>query len=387
MTNAEMAILSLVVEGEKYGYQIEQLIQQRGMREWTEIGFSSIYYILNKLEAAGWLNSQLQPGSDRPARKMYVLTPDGIQAYLSAVATRLSQPRPRSADFDLALGGMLLLPQDEIYNHLETYHAHLSQQVELVHARWQRDRQAPGFPWSADELFNHSIATLESELAWVNGLITRLHSLKKEFSMTAKIDLYTELKDLYQPSPKAPVIVDVPPIQFLMLDGSGDPNTSPVYQEALNCLYSFSYTLKFGIKKAEGIEYKVMPLEGLWWAEDMENFLTGAKSKWLWTMMIAQPTPVTVEWVEKVRTQLMAKRDSSPMISQVRFETYQEGTSVQIMHIGPYSAEGPNVQRIHEHAASQGYHLSGKHHEIYLGDPRRAAPEKLRTVLRQPIAR
>jgi len=130
-----------------------------------------------------------------------------------------------------------------------------------------------------------------------------------------------------------------------------------------------------------------MPLEGLWWADDMDTFLTGDKSKWIWTMMIAQPAPVTPTWVEKVRAQLLAKKDASPTLAQVRFESYPEGTCVQMMHIGPYSAEGPNIQRIHEFAASQGYHRAGKHHEIYLGDPRRAAPEKLKTVIRQPIVR
>jgi hypothetical protein len=205
--------------------------------------------------------------------------------------------------------------------------------------------------------------------------------------MSNPIDLTQTLKYLYLPSFKAPVIVQVPPLNFLMIDGHGDPNVTPAYQAAVEALYQFSYSLKFAMKKEAGIEYKVMPLEGLWWAENMDSFVSGAKETWDWTMMIAQPDPVTTAWVEKTLAALAVKKDSAPAIPQVRFECYAEGASVQILHLGPYSAEYHNVQRIHAFAAEQGYHPAGKHHEIYLGDPRRTAPEKLRTVLRQPIAR
>jgi hypothetical protein len=208
-----------------------------------------------------------------------------------------------------------------------------------------------------------------------------------EVPMPEKIDLSKELKHLYAPSPKEPVIVDVPPLNFLALDGSGDPNNSPLYQETVQSLYSLSYGLKFAIKKAGGPEYQVMPLEGLWWAEDMSDFITRDKQNWIWTMLIAQPAPVTPEWLETVRAATLAKKDAAPRVAEVRWLTYTEGLSVQLMHLGPYSAEGPNIQRMHQFAFAQGYRLEGKHHEIYLGDPRRTAPEKLRTVLRQPITR
>nr|HMN63224.1 GyrI-like domain-containing protein [Anaerolinea sp.] len=188
------------------------------------------------------------------------------------------------------------------------------------------------------------------------------------------------------PSVKDPVIVTVPSFNFLMLDGKGDPNHSPAYQAVVEALYQFSYTLKFAIKKAGGVDYKVMPLEGLWWAEDMSDFIAGRRDDWLWTMLILQPEPVTPDWVEKTRVQLLAKKDSSPLCEKVRFETYDEGLSVQLMHIGPYAAEGPNIARMHAFANEQGCRLRGKHHEIYLSDPRRAAPEKMKTVLRQPVA-
>jgi hypothetical protein len=206
--------------------------------------------------------------------------------------------------------------------------------------------------------------------------------------MEKTMDLLKELKQLYQPSPKEPVIVDVPAFNFLMLDGQGDPNTSQLYQEVVSALYSLSYTIKFAIKKAQAVDFKVMPLEGLWWVEGKQNdqadFLKLEKDAWFWTMMILQPPLVTRDWVETARETAMKKAASS-QIGQIRFEPYHEGLSVQVMHLGPYSTEAPNIARMHEFALTQGYQLRGKHHEIYLGDPRRTAPEKLRTVLRQPV--
>jgi hypothetical protein len=207
--------------------------------------------------------------------------------------------------------------------------------------------------------------------------------------MNKPIDLLKEFNQLYLPSPKEPVIVDVPAMNFLMLDGYGDPNTSLLYQDTLTALYSLAYTLKFSMKKTAGTDFKVMPLEGMWWVDgeqnDQADFVKLEKDNWHWTMMIVQPAVVTAEWVETARKAACAKKEASPRLPQIRFETYHEGSSVQIMHIGPYSAEAPNIARMHTYALELGYHLEGKHHEIYLGDPRRTAPEKLRTVLRQPI--
>jgi hypothetical protein len=192
-------------------------------------------------------------------------------------------------------------------------------------------------------------------------------------------------KKFYSPSAKNPQILDIPVLDFLMLDGHGDPNTDPAYAAVVSALYTISYTLKFDLKKAGGTpDYKVYPLQGLWWSTDMSDFLTGNKSNWDWTMMIAQPEWITRDHIEQAKKKAAAKIDQK-VLDQVRFEAYQEGTVVQMMHIGPYSAEGPNIVRIHQYAREQGYELSGKHHEIYLGDPRKAAPEKLKTIIRQPI--
>jgi len=203
--------------------------------------------------------------------------------------------------------------------------------------------------------------------------------------MVTKLDLKQSEKAIYAPTTKTFSVIDVPPMNFLMIDGSGNPNTSSAYQEAVEALFSVSYTLKFTIKKAEGIDYAVMPLEGLWWADDMRLFTTAEKDKWQWTMMIRQPDVVTEAHIGAAMAE--AKRKSGrETLPNIRFERYHEGLSVQIMHLGPFSEEGPTLARMHqEYIPAQGYVETGKHHEIYLSDIRRAAPEKWRTVLRQPV--
>jgi hypothetical protein len=202
--------------------------------------------------------------------------------------------------------------------------------------------------------------------------------------MIEKIDLLKQLKHLYHPG-KDPAVVDVPQINFLMIDGLGDPNHSIEYQEALEGLFSLAYTLKFAFKKAEGIDFGVLPLEGLWWVDDMRLFNIEAKSDWYWTMMIAQPDGITSEWVERARTEAIRKKKECSALERIRFESYAEGLSVQLMHTGPFAEEGPNIARLHDFIKLQGCELRGKHHEIYLSDFRRTAPEKLKTVIRQPM--
>jgi len=201
----------------------------------------------------------------------------------------------------------------------------------------------------------------------------------------AKVDFKQELKHLYNPSPKEAVIVDVPEMNFLMVDGVGDPNTAQEYKDAVEALYAVSYALKFMIKKGEAaVDYGVMPLEGLWWADDMTQFSMQNKDIWKWTSMIMQPKYVTKDLFDKAIAQV-AKKKSLPALSKMRFESFHEGLAAQVMHFGPYSAEGPTIERLHNFIEENSYVLRGKHHEIYLTDPQRSAPEKMKTVLRQPI--
>ncbi len=199
-----------------------------------------------------------------------------------------------------------------------------------------------------------------------------------------KIDLKKELKHLYQPSAKEVVQVEVPAFQFLMIDGEGDPNTSRKYAEAVEALFSVSYTAKFMVKKgAQGIDYAVMPLEGLWWSDDLSAFVANDRSKWKWTMMILQP-----HFVEKVMIQAaiaeVKRKKALPAITALRLENFSEGRCAQILHVGPFSEEGPTIQRVHDFIAARSA-LAGKHHEVYLSDIRRAKPDKWKTILRQPM--
>ncbi len=198
-----------------------------------------------------------------------------------------------------------------------------------------------------------------------------------------KIDLYKELKHLYLPSSKEVDMVDVPAMNFLMVDGMGDPNTSQSYMEAMNALYGVSYTLKFALKQsALAIDYRVMTLEGLWWTDDMTKFIEN-RNQWKWTAMIMQPPFVTREMVESAMAEVKRKKNP-PALGLVRFVTFHEGLCAQIMHIGPFSKEGPAIEKVHQFIREHG-RLVGKHHEIYMSDVRRVDPAKWKTVIRQPM--
>ena len=202
-----------------------------------------------------------------------------------------------------------------------------------------------------------------------------------------KTDFRKELKHLYDPSAKDFSIVDVPPMRYLMSDGSGNPNVSKEYKDAVEALFAVSYTLKFASKKELGKDYTVLPLEGLWWADDMSLFAKGSKDKWQWTMMIMQPEWITPAMITRAIATVGVKKPG-PGLSRLREEVLKEGRSVQIMHIGSYDDEAPVLARLHnEYLPQNGLAFNGKHHEIYLSDPRKTAPSKLKTVLRQPVKR
>ena len=205
--------------------------------------------------------------------------------------------------------------------------------------------------------------------------------------MGTKLDLRQEHKALYSASTKAPSLVDVPPLQYLAVEGIGDPNSAPAYHQAMEALYGMAYTIKFAVKRGPlAVDYPVMPLEGLWWADDMGSFLTGDRANWRWISMILQPSLVSEAMVDAARVSLATKRDPAAL-QLVRLEQYREGLCAQIMHLGPYAAEGPTIERLHRYIENEGLRLAGKHHEIYLGDPRRTAPERLRTIIRQQVSR
>lgn len=198
-----------------------------------------------------------------------------------------------------------------------------------------------------------------------------------------KIDLKKEHASLYRPSAGKIVTVDVPAFNYLMVDGNGSPD-SPAYAEAVEALFAVSFTAKFKIKKGtEGLDYAVMPLEGLWWADDMSAFVEGDRDAWQWTMMIVQPGFVADHVIEEAIQDTRVKKNLAPL-DRVRFESFREGRAAQTLHVGPFTEEGPTIERLHAFIDERG-ELAGKHHEIYLSDIRRAAPKNWKTVLRQPM--
>jgi hypothetical protein len=177
--------------------------------------------------------------------------------------------------------------------------------------------------------------------------------------------------------------VDVPAMNYLMIDGEVDPNTSQAYAEAVETLFSVSYAIKFMVKKKTAVDYSVMPLEGLWWADDMSRFSVEDKFNWKWTMLILQPDFVTRETIENAIADVKKKKNPKA-IAQLRLETFTEGRCAQILHVGPFSEEGPTIEKVHQYIDLSGK-LTGKHHEIYLSDIRKANPAKWKTIIRQPM--
>ncbi|SDO82641.1 hypothetical protein SAMN04515671_2075 [Nakamurella panacisegetis] len=204
--------------------------------------------------------------------------------------------------------------------------------------------------------------------------------------MATQTDLEPQYVALYRATAE-PQIVMVPEMTFLMIDGTGDPETGESFQRAIPVLYGLSYTVRFALKRSLGVQHKVGALEGLWWAPDMDAFRVKNGGDWQWTMMIRQPPEVSADLVEAARAELAEKKDLR-RLDDTRLESFTEGRAAQIMHLGPYEAEGPTIARLHDFIHEHGGRFDGrfqKHHEIYLGDPRRSAPERLRTILRQPF--
>jgi hypothetical protein len=201
-----------------------------------------------------------------------------------------------------------------------------------------------------------------------------------------KVDLKKELKGLYKASAKDVVQVDIPVFKFLMVDGEGDPNASQEYAQAVEALFSVSYTAKFMVKKGpQTLDYSVMPLEGLWWAHDMSAFVANERTNWKWTMMIMQPHFVEKQVIQAAMMEVKRKK-GLPAVDALRLEAFAEGSCAQILHIGPFSEEGPTIQRVHDFIVARAA-LAGKHHEVYLTDIRRADPRKWKTIIRQPMDR
>lgn len=199
-----------------------------------------------------------------------------------------------------------------------------------------------------------------------------------------KVDFKKSFPNLYRPPARRFVSVEVPSMQFVKIDGKGDPNTVPAYRQAIEWLYSVSYAMKFAAKVAKGKDYVVPPLEGLWWADDPADFVARRKERWRWTMMIMAPDFIDLMLFDAAIEKAGKKLGAAP--ESLRLERLEEGTVLQTLHVGSYDDEGPILARLHnEEMPSRGLTFAGPHHEIYLSDARKTAPAKLRTILRQPV--
>jgi hypothetical protein len=200
-----------------------------------------------------------------------------------------------------------------------------------------------------------------------------------------KYDIKKAHRALYSPPSKEFTVVDVPELRYIAVDGRGDPNTSPVYANAIEALYGVAYALKFASKKTLGRDFVVGPLEGLWRADDPTVFITRQKKQWEWTLMISQPDWITEDMVRAAIDNVAGKKDNAAL-GDIRLRTLVERTCVQILHIGSYDDETPTLDRLHNrYLPDHGLTFNGDHHEIYLSDARRTAPAKLKTILRQPV--
>ena len=200
-----------------------------------------------------------------------------------------------------------------------------------------------------------------------------------------KLDLKKEYKEYFTASQKKPCLVTIQTANYLCMSGKGDPNTSTAYQHAIEALFSVSYALKFVIKKGpKALDYGVLPLEGLWWVDNMAEFDINNKSNWQWKAMIMQPEFISQELVSEAIDQVQKKKGLSNL-DQLNYASTTEGLCAQILHLGPFSDEGPTIECLHQFMNDNGYDFNGQHHEIYLSDVRRCAPEKLKTIIRQPV--
>jgi len=376
LTNAEIAILSLVAEQPRHGYEIEAVIAERGMREWTEVGFSSIYYVLKKLEARGFVERiAAGEGSRGPARVTYRATAEGLEALRTAALGALSTPQSGNSPFLLGMANLPLLSPAEVREALTRYRAALAEKAEQLADR--RSRAGHDKPFFVTAMFDRSLALIAAELQWLTAFESQ-YAREEESVMVQPADAE---KVLYS-ARREPEIVQVPETWCLTLSGAGAPE-SPAFQQAVEALYALAYTLKFQLK-AEGRDFKVPPLEGLWWVERPEAWAGTSREEWQWQLLIRMPDWVTEQHFAAARIQAAAKK-KNPRILDVRFERFAEGTAAQVLHVGPFVEEGPAITRLHAFIAAQGYRPRGRHHEVYLSDFRRTAPEKLKTILRQPV--
>lgn len=383
LTDGELTVLGLLVEQPCHGYDLERIIEARGVREWTALGFSSIYYVLDKLAKRGLIEATSTPPSAK-SRTTFRATTPGRELCATATREALATPTPTRARVLIAMANSPGLPAADVVTELTRRLEALRKQ--LVDVRRTRSSQEP-LPMAASAIFDYGEAMLRADVGWTESTLTALTNRSAPSKETAveKYDIKKAHRQLYSPRSKEFTVVDVPEFRYIAVDGRGDPNTSPAYASAIEALYGVAYALKFASKKTLGRDFAVGPLEGLWRADDPRVFVTRDKDVWEWTMMISQPDWITEDMVQAAIDNV-SKKKTNPALGDVRLRTLGEGTCVQILHIGSYDDETPTLDRLHNHyLPDNGLTFNGDHHEIYLSDARRTSPAKLKTILRQPV--
>lgn len=370
LTDGELTVLGLLAEQPRHGYDLDRVIEQRGIREWTSLGFSSIYYLLDRLAKRG-LTEAIGEGRravHRPTAAGYALLADESLAALAV----LTPVRARAL---IGLANSPGLDQASVADRL-------ARRVELLYAELARVRairsaQEP-LPEYVRALFAYGEAMIVADLQWTEQLLRKGTEMEK-------YDLKVARKDLYAPSAKDFSIVDVPDMTYLAIDGSGGPDPSGEFGAAFEALYPLAYAVKFGSRATHGRDFVIPPLEGLWWADDMTAFVRSDKASWRWTLLIALPDWITADDVESARAIARKKKDLAAL-DAISLRTLREGRCVQILHVGSFEDEGPVLARLHQtYLPDHGLVPNGEHHEIYLSDARRTEPAKLKTILRQPV--
>jgi DNA-binding PadR family transcriptional regulator len=367
LTNAELAILGLVVEKPRHGYEIEQVITERGMRDWTEIGFSSIYYVLGRLERAGLTESSPAPGPG-PARRVYAATPAGFAAWQTAALRALAVPSLVGRPFFLGLGSLPGLPSDAVVEALRSYAIALDARRTAIEAR--REEIAP-VPWFVDAMLDYGLEMLRAENAWVRAFIDRIQDDAQPPNPTQEVNTMPapaapSPARLSRMKPFVPEIAVLPSRTMAVVHSTGDP--SEVGPRVFPALYGAVYSLKFALKK-EGIDFKVEPPCARWFnGPDWRSVPREA-----WTAAWAIPVPEDTK-------DLVQKDPATP----VSVETWEYGEVAQVLHMGTYADEEPTILALHAFIAEQGLAIDGPHEEVYISRPG-AANQK--TIVRYRVRR
>jgi len=347
MTNAELAVLSLIVEAPRHGYDVERAIVERGMREWTDVGFSSIYYLLGKMEKAGLVTSHADASNAAgPARKVFEATPAGRDAWRAASLEALSEPdfkRP----FALGLSSLPGLGPDEA---LSAVRAHRSALEERLSGMLAKRRAQEPLEWFVRELFDFSESSIRAEMSWFDGLIGRLEARKVAAMPKLKVD--------------QPALGEMPALTMAVVHSVGDP--ADVGPTVFNALYGAVYALKFALKK-EGVEYKVAPVRARWFSGSGWKLVPRDQWEAAWAIPIPDGT-----------TELRQKDPETP----VEIETWEYGRIAEVLHVGTYAEEEPTIDLLHAFIAEQGLTIAGPHEEEYLTRPDVKRPK---TVIRYQV--